>query len=138
MNFKYSICEPLNKNILYKNEIISSNNVLNIIENYPWKSELNKMTNANSQTFYNPSLDFNCLDTNYRFCLTAEYDKSENIVFSLWYFRLKKPKPFFGLIGEKEKMIVDDISYFSLNECIKYFKYFVNGEYNLVEVLYNK
>ena len=72
------------------------------------------------------------------FCLTAAFDKNEKLEFSLWYNRPKKVKILFGLLGEKEKMVVDD--YWSLNfeDSMMYLEYFVNGNYSKIEKLYRK
>ena len=131
MKFKYSICHPNNSKIEYKNSIISAEEVLKIAKNYPWIDQLNL-----KGEHYNPSLDFTNIKNNQSFCLTAEFNDKNELEFSLWYNRLKKVKIFFGLFGEKEKMVVDDVWFFSKNESIKYLEYFVNGNYSLLEKLY--
>lgn len=81
---------------------------------------------------YNPSLDFTCIENGKSFCLTANYDKNQNLEFSLWYNR----PILFGLLGEKEKMVVDDIWGFSLEKSLDYLEHFVNGNYSIIEKLY--
>ncbi|WP_225035166.1 hypothetical protein [Winogradskyella sp. SM1960] len=138
MTFKYSICHPEKENIEYKNNPISGNEVLKIASNYPWINKLKVFhTLIRENINYNPSLDFTCIETGKSFCLTANFDENEQLEFSLWYNRPQKTKILFGLLGEKEKMVVDEIWSNSFNKSIKYLKHFVNGNYTVVEELYN-
>jgi hypothetical protein len=43
----------------------------------------------------------------------------------------------FGLFGEKEKMVVDDVWSINLEKSLKYLAHFVNGNHSLVEELFN-
>ena len=139
MTFKYSICHPEKENIEYRNNPISGNEVIEIAENYPWIEKLKFSDSLNPENIhYSPSLDFNCIQNGKSFCLTANYDKNENLEFSLWYNRPKKVKILFGLLGEKEKMVVDDIWGFSLEKSLKYLEHFVNGNHSLIEELFKK
>ena len=139
MTFKYSICHPEKKDIEYKNNSISGKEILEIAKNYPWIEKL-KFSDSLKQEdiYYNPSLDFTCIENGKSFCLTADYDNNKNLQFSLWYNRPKKTKVLFGLLGEKEKMIVDDIWSINFNKSLQYLENFVNGNYSLIEELYKK
>ncbi len=139
MTFKYSICHPEKENIEYRNTSISGNEVLEIAKNYPWIEKLNLSDSLNQEDIhYSPSLDFTCIKNGKSFCLTANYDKNNNLEFSLWYNRPKKVKFLFGLLGEKEKMVVDDIWSISFDKSLKYLEHFVNGNYLLIEEIYKK
>lgn len=139
MTFKYSIYHPEKENIEYKNTSISGNKVLEITRNYPWIEKLNLSNSLNQEDIhYSPSLDFTCIENGKSFCLTANYDKNNNLEFSLWYNRPKKVKILFGLLGEKEKMIVDDIWSISFDKSLKYLEHFVSGNYLSIEELYKK
>mgnify|MGYP000566095629 CR=1 FL=1 len=131
MNFKYSICHPNKSNIEYKNDLISLEEVLKIAKNYPWLEQL-KIKGEE----YNPSLDFTNIQNNQSFCLTAHLNNDNSLEFSLWYNRPKRVKILLGLFGEKEKMVVDDIWSFSLEDSIKYLEHFVEGRYLDLEELY--
>ncbi|MEE9409003.1 MAG: hypothetical protein V3V28_13115 [Polaribacter sp.] len=131
MSFKYSICYPDRENIDYKNTPITKEEVLDIAKNYPWEEQL-KVKGEN----YNPSLDFINIENKKSFCLTANFDNNHNIEFSLWFNRPKKVKIFFGLFGEKEKMIVDDVWSIQLEDSIKFLEFFVNENYKDLERLY--
>ena len=69
--------------------------------------------------------------------MTANYDDNKNLEFSLWYNRPKTVKVLFGLFGEKEKMVVDDVWSINLEKSLKYLAHFVNGNHSLVEELFN-
>lgn len=56
-------------------------------------------------------------------------------MFSLWDNRPKKVKVLFGLLGEKEKIIVDDIWSINFDKSLKYLEHFVNSNYSLIEEL---
>jgi hypothetical protein len=139
MTFKYSICHPEKENIEYRNASISGSEVLEITKNFPWIEKLKLLDSLNEEDiYYSPSLDFTCIENGKSFCLTANYDKNNNLEFSLWYNRPKKVKILFGLLGEKEKMVVDDIWSISFDNSLKYLEYFVNGNNSLIEELYKK
>ena len=70
--------------------------------------------------------------------MTAAYDENKKLEFSLWYNRPKKVKVLFGLLGEKERMVVDDFWSLNFEESMKYLEYFVNGNYSTIEKLYRK
>jgi hypothetical protein len=139
MTFKYSICHPEKEDIEYRKSPISGNEVLKIAENYTWIEKLKFLDSLNPEDIhYNPSIDFTCIENGKSFCLTANYDKNKNLEFSLWFNRPKKIKVLFGLLGEKEKMVVDDIWSINFEKSLKYLEHFVNGNHSLIEELYKK
>ncbi|GGK32908.1 hypothetical protein GCM10007962_29010 [Yeosuana aromativorans] len=139
MTYKYSICHPEKENIEYHNSSISGDEVIEIAKNYPWIEKLKFSDSLNPKNiYYNPSLDFTCIENGKSFCMTANYDKNQNLEFSLWYNRLKKVKVLFGLLGEKEKMVVDDVWGFCIEKSLIYLEHFVNGNHSMIEKLYKK
>ncbi|MBC3845278.1 hypothetical protein H8K90_02705 [Winogradskyella echinorum] len=137
--FKYSICHPEKENIEYRDNPISGNEVLRIAKEYPWVEKLELLDSLNEgDVCYSPSLDFTSLTNEKSFCLTANYDNTKKLEFSLWYNRPKKVKILFGLLGEKEKMVVDDVWSNSFDKSLKYLEHFVIGNYSLIEKLYTK
>ena len=139
MLYKYSICYPDKEEIEYRNKPISADEVLTIAKSYPWLDQLKLSKSLNqNKIYYSPSLDFNCIENGKSFCLTANYNDKEQLEFSLWYNRPKKVKVLFGLLGEKEKMVVDDFWSFDFNKAIEYLEYFINGNYQRIEELYKK
>ena len=139
MTFKYSIYHPEKEDIEYKNNPISEKEVLEISKDYPWIEKLKFSDTLNPENVcYSPSLDFTNIKNGKSFCLTAGYDKNGKLEFSLWYNRPKKVKILFGLLGEKEKMVVDDFWSLDFEKSMKYLEYFVNGNYSTIEELYRK
>lgn len=139
MPYKYSICYPDKEEIEYKDNPISPEKALTIARDYPWLEQLELSESLDQKKVqYNPSLDFTCLDDDRSFCLTANYNDQKQLEFSLWYKRPKKVKMLFGLLGEKEEMVVDDVWSYDFDSAIKYFEYFVNKSYDMVEELYRK
>lgn len=139
MNYKYSICYPDQEKIEYRNEVIPANEVMNIAKNHPWKEQLMLLDSLDKNSvYYNPSLDFVCNENGRSFGLTADFNKKKELEFSLWYKRHKKVKVLFGLLGEKEKMVVDDVWSIDFDLSLKYLDYFVNGNYLMIEELYKK
>ena len=136
---RMTICHPQKEDIEYLNSPISENEVLEIAKNYPWIEKLKFLDSLNQEDIhYNPSIDFTCIENGKSFCLTANYDNNKNLEFSLWYNRPKRVKVLFGLFGEKEKMVVDDIWSISFEKSLKYLEHFVNGNHSLIEELYKK
>jgi len=139
MSYKYSICYPDKAEIEYRNNLISSDEALNIAKNYPWLEQLNLMEKLDqNKVYFNPSLDFNSTKDGKSFALTAHYGNNRNLEFSLWYNRQKKVKVLFGILGEKEKMSVDDAWSMDFENAIKYLQHFLNGEFQIVEKLFKK
>jgi hypothetical protein len=138
MSYKYSICHPDKEEIEYRDNPISATEILNIAKNYPWIEKL-EFSNSLGQNkvYYSPSLEFNCIDDGKSFTLTADYGDKGELEFSLWYNRPKKVKILFGIFGEKEKMVVDEVWSFDFDKAIRYLEYFVNKNYQAVEKIYN-
>lgn len=137
MAYTYSICYPDKAEIEYKNNIISADEALNIAKNHPWREQLELMDKLEDNIHFNPSLDFRSTKDGKSFALTANYDDRKQLEFSLWFEHLRKIKVFFGLFGEKEEMGVDDIWSIDFEAALKYLQHFLNGEYEIVESLFN-
>ncbi len=137
MTFKYSICYPDKADIEYRNDPMSGEEVLEIAKTYPWIEQLNLLNSLNEERIhYNPSLDFTCIENGKSFSLTANYSDNKKLEFSLWYNRPKRLKVLFGLLGEKEKMTVDDVWSIPFEKSLEHLDHFVNGNYASVEKLY--
>lgn len=137
MNYKHSICYPNQEEIEYRNEVVSADEVMNIAKNYPWKEQLIFSDSLDKKSvYYNPSLDFVCLENKKSFELTADFNKNNELEFSLWYKRPKMVKLLFGLLGEREKVVLDDIWSIGFESSLQYLEYFVEGNYLMVEKLY--
>lgn len=137
--YTYSICHPDKKEIEYRKEILSSKNVLEIAKNYPWMKQLRFADSLGKDSaYYNPSLDFTCIQDGRSFCLTSDYNKEEVLEFSLWYNRPKNVKILFGLLGRREKMVLDEVWSIDFQTSLQHLQYFVDEEYEKIESLFMK
>lgn len=137
--YTYSICHPNKKEIEYKKEILSAKNVLEIAKNYRWIEQLEFSDSLSKESnYYNPSLDFTCIQDGKSFCLTADYNEEKELEFSLWYNRPKNVKILFGLLGRKEKMVLDDVWAINFQTALQYLQYFVEKNYERIEELFMK
>ena len=136
MRFKYSICDPLEKEIIYTEQKINANQVLALVEEYPWVEKLNVSEQHGTLPHFSPSLNFKNEDNAQEFCLTAHFNQNNILEFSIWYSRPIKTKVCFGLFGEKEKIVVSDAWDFLLEDALVYLKYFVKGQYEELERFY--
>lgn len=137
--YTYSICHPDKEEIENRKEILSPKDVLEIAKNYRWMQQLELADSLGKESaFYNPSLDFTCIQNGKSLSLTADYNKEKKLEFSIWYDRPKKVKVLFGLLGKKEKMVIDDIWGVDFQTSLQYLQYFVDGEYDKIEKLFIK
>ena len=136
MSYTYSICHPEKEEIEYISDSFTKDEILEIAVNYPWSEKLELMEGLlDADICYNPSLDFTCQEDGFSFCLTAQRAGLTGLEFSLWYNRKTKYKPFFGLLGEKERMQVIDKWGFSKKDAIDYLKIFLDKDYKELEAL---
>ena len=139
MTFKYSICHTEKQEIEYRNDPISGKEAFKIAKNYPWVEKLQLRESLGfNEAYYDPSLDFVCIENGISLGLSAYYDKKKNLYFSLWSNRPKTVKLLFGLLGKTERMVLDDVFGLTFDEAIYYFEYFIHGIYPTVEALYRK
>ena len=138
MNYKCSICHPNKSKIEYPNEILGENQVIDLVQSYPWVEKLDLLNSLkNDEICYSPSLDFVNNSNKYSFGLTASLENGE-LEFSLWYKRMIKTKLFFGLLGEKEKMKVIDKWGFKKDVALEYLQLFLNKNFLKLEKLMSK
>jgi hypothetical protein len=138
MSFKYTICHPDKQAIEYPSEVLNNQQVIDLAKKYHWKEQIDLCFSLlEEQIFYSPSLEFINTTSKYSLTLTADLIDGE-ISFALWFNRPKKVKILFGLLGQTERMEVDDVWPFTLDESIKYLEHFLNGNYSIIEKLYQK
>ncbi len=136
MSYTYSICHPEQEEIEYVSDVLGKADVLKVVEGFPWNEKLTLLESLlEGDICYNPSLDFTCTEDKYSFCLTATRNKQKDLEFSLWFNRKVTYKPFFGLLGEKEKMQVIDKRRFSKEDAVEYLKIFLEKDYKELEAL---
>ena len=136
MSYGYSICHPEQEEIEYVSDVLDKEAVLKVVQDFPWSDKLDLLESLlEDDICYNPSLDFTCTEDKNSFCLTATRNKQKDLEFSLWFNRKVKYKPFFGLLGEKEKMQVIDRRRFAKEDAIEYLKIFLEKDYKELEAL---
>ena len=106
MKYKHSVWYPDQMEVEHSDKQLSATEVKTKAENYPWKTELLKFSTLNyDDIYFNPALEFVCLDDKYSLCLRAE-GKPERFSFSVWYNRPRMKKVFFGFLGKKPEFEV--------------------------------
>ena len=132
MNYKYSICHIDSPGVEFRDELINSEQVLEIVKNYPWSEELKRMKSIEeSKICYSPSLNFKNVNDDHSFCLTAEGEQNE-LSFSVWYYLPIKKKVLFGLLGEKKKLEVID-KRFEKEKALELLSKFLHQECSSIE-----
>ncbi len=132
MKYKYSICHIDRPEVEYKKEILSSEQVLEIVNNYPWNEELQREKKLPQKDLhYSPSLDFTNMNDNHSFCLTAE-GPPENVSFSAWYNRPVMKNVLFGLLGKKERLDVIE-KWIEKERAFELLHHFLKQEYQIIE-----
>ena len=98
--FRYSICEPLNPEIIEKGTI-DKNQIVALFKNYDWEDFLKQAEKAmEKDIYYSPSLEFENLITKHGLCFSA-IGAPNNPEFLVFYKRPKKVKKWFGFGKEK-------------------------------------
>ena len=137
MRFTYSICDPSENEILFKNDKITADQAIKIAREYPWLEKLDiSEKNIHANVHFSPSLNFKNENSDKEFGITAHYNPNRELEFSLWYKRVVKTKALFGLFGEKEKIVVSDAWDYLLQDTLVYLQYFLDEEYERIESLY--
>jgi hypothetical protein len=136
MGYTYSICHPEREEIEYVEDVLSKDEVLRLANEYPWNQQLDLLESLLADDVcFNPSLDITCQEDGFSFCLTAARNRKRDIEFSLWFNRKVAYKPFFGLLGKKEKMQVIDKWGFQKKDAMDYLKIFLDKDYKELNAL---
>ncbi|WP_107038650.1 hypothetical protein [Brumimicrobium mesophilum] len=138
MTFKHSNCYPDKENIEYPSTVLDTQQVLELFKKHPWKEQNELCLKLPEEKIhFSPSIGFTNTNSKHGLELTAHEDDGK-LSFSLWFNRPKKVKVLFGILGEYERMQVDDVWGFNLDESILYLTHFVNGNYSVIEELYKR
>ena len=106
-NFRYSICEPLNPNIIEKGNI-SKEEVIKIFEAFPWNKYLLDLLSGN-EIYHSPSLEFENTENRNGITISA-VGEPENFEFYIFYKRPKEIKYFFGLMSSTNENYTSDLT----------------------------
>ena len=93
-NYRYSICEPDNPNIIEKGKV-DSGELVKIFNEFPWKKYLEDMEGLENPHF-SPSLEFENLNNKNGLSISA-VGKSDKYEFYVFFKRPKMKKTWFGL-----------------------------------------
>ena len=100
--------------------------------NYPWMDQLTLLEQLeDDESHYNPSLGFINTESKHELAITAMLEDGK-VEFSWWYNRPVTRKPFFGLGGEKTKMVLDDHWQFNLEITLQLLEAFLRNDYQEV------
>lgn len=106
--FRYSICEPLNPEIVEKGSI-SANQILRVFQSFPWQDYLQQMADVGEHEIqYSPSLEFENL-VNRNGITVSAIGTPDEYEFYLFYQRPKLRKPLFGLITYWDKKFLSEL-----------------------------
>lgn len=138
MKFTYSICDPLEKEIIKTGKEYHAHEILKIASEYPWIEKLRITEQFKPEEIhYNPSLDFQLVNSKSSFAITANFNDKKELEFSLWYRRPKNIKVLFGLLGNKEKMVLDDRWGYDLETSLIHLNDFTTGNIEKLEQLFS-
>ncbi|MCD9574018.1 hypothetical protein [Flavobacterium soyae] len=128
--FRYSICEPTNPNIIEKGKIDSSE-ILELVNNFPWKKYLHEMENI-KDPYYSPSLEFENLNNKNGLSISAvgTYEKFEFYVF---FKRPKMQKTWFGLSEKLNNNYTSELLDQNEEKTMEIVKALVNDDLNFLE-----
>lgn len=107
--FRYSICEPLNPNIIEKGEL-NKEDIIKTFKEFPWNKYLAELVNANEgEIHYSPSLEFENKSNKNGITASAVGDPGK-FEFYIFYKRPKKQKKLFGLIDKMDENYLSDLT----------------------------
>ncbi len=135
MSYTYSIFHPEKEEVEYVSTVFNKEDVFRLVKDFSWNGKLDLLESLlEADICYNSSLYFTCQEDNYSFCLTAARKRNKQLEFSLCFNLKVTHKPFFGLLGEREKMQVIDKWGFTENDALEYLKIFLEKDYEELEV----
>jgi hypothetical protein len=130
-NFKWSICEPDNPEVI-ENGMISKDDILTTFENYPWQAQLEKGAILGDNAHYSPSLEFENLDSKQSVSISG-IGVPDNYEFYLFYKRPKQVSSLFGLIKKQVDNYLSDITGQTLEDVKEFLIAFINADNDSLE-----
>lgn len=128
--FRYSICEPGNPDILEKGKIGSAE-IMTIFHQFPWKKHLEDMENA-KDIYYSPSLEFENLNNKYALSISA-VGNPDKFDFYVFYKRPKMKKTWFGLSEKMDNNYVSELLDLKENHTIELLQALLDNKLNFLE-----
>ena len=125
--YRYSICEPLNPQIIEKGAI-DKELILNAFEEFPWSDHLEQMEGKKiDDIHYSPSLEFENLATRHGLCFSIVRKELED-EFYVFYKRPATLKSFFGLVKKQVPDHVTDVAGQTREDALKILNAFLNDD----------
>ena len=130
--FRYSLCEPLNPNIIEKGSV-NKGEIIKTFEEFPWNKYLTELINANeNEIHYSPSLEFENKSNKNGITASAVGDPG-NFEFYIFYKRPKKKKQLFGLIEKMDENYLSDLTGQTEKDVIDCLNALINEDSNFLE-----
>ncbi|MFH7001521.1 hypothetical protein [Flavobacterium bizetiae] len=129
-NFRYSICEPVNPEIIEKGRVDSSE-IVQIFECFPWKLHLEKMENAKN-IYYSPSIEFENLSNKNALAISA-VGTPDQYEFYIFFKRPKVQKTWFGFSEKLNNNYTSDLLDQNKETTIELLKALVDNNLNYLE-----
>lgn len=134
-NFRYSICEPSNPQIIEKGKIDSSE-IMTIFKTFPWKEKLEESERL-KEVYFSPSLEFENLGNKNGLSISA-VGKPENYEFYIFYKRPKTKKIWFGLSSKLDQNYLSELWNQSENDTTEILKALLDNNLNFLEKKFSK
>ena len=128
--FRYSICEPTNSEIVEKGKVISAD-IMQIFEKFPWKSYLEEMENSKN-IFYSPSIEFENLGNKNGLAISA-VGNPDKYAFYVFYKRPKLQKTWFGLSEKLNNNYTSELLDQSKEKATEFLKALIDNNLNFLE-----
>jgi hypothetical protein len=128
--FRYSICEPTNPEIIEKGKTISSD-IMQIFEKFPWKSYLEEMENSKN-IFHSPSIEFENLSNKNGLAISA-VGNPDKYDFYVFYKRPKLQKTWFGLSKKLNNNYTSELLDQNKDETIEFLKALIDNDLGFLE-----
>ncbi|MFD1605079.1 hypothetical protein ACFSJW_00640 [Flavobacterium artemisiae] len=134
-NFRYSICEPANPQIIEKGRIDSSE-IMTIFKTFQWKQKLEESERL-KEVYFSPSLEFENL-TNKNGIAISAIGKPDNYEFYIFYKRPKTRKTWFGLSSKLDQNYLSELWNQNENDTTEILKALLDNNLSFLEEKFSK
>lgn len=130
--YRYSICDPLKPEIIEMGNI-SKDEVMDILNKFPWFDLLKKMDDTDpAKVYYAPSIEFENKDNHHGLAISIVGDEKD-YEFYIFYKRPKMRVRLFGLIKYLNKDYLSDRTQQSLTDVQECVQALLNNDFVTLE-----